>query len=408
MRGYATPLVLCTTMALGGAAFGQAQPHDHDHDAPAQVAPPVDMENPPRLEIEQVKHDFGTIPDTEQVSVQFPFRNTGTGRLIITNIRSTCGCTVPRLDKTEYEPGESGEITVNFDPTNRTGTQHRTVTVFSNDPQRPSTELVIDAFVRKLVEITPPMLRMGNVPFGESHSLLVDVTLRDPAMELVDAKISRGEGLSLDRLPAETIEEQGEVATRETLMLHLSETTPIGPIQGAVTLTLQDGSGKQSVQTVAVLGEVIGDILLAPAQLNVGSVSSGEPIVRHLRATSRNSRPFKILRLEERPLPGLDGNPRDPQLQDIDFELIAPDDGSEHRYMMKVTFVPRPEVQRQFYTQIAAITDRKDQPEILVRVLGRLQGDAEPPALSIPVGPAPAEGEAMPGEPDSAGQRGDG
>ena len=54
-------------------------------------------------------HDFGAIWDHEKATHKFRFSNTGSETLVITDVRSTCGCTVPELDKKSYEPGESGE-----------------------------------------------------------------------------------------------------------------------------------------------------------------------------------------------------------------------------------------------------------------------------------------------------------
>jgi len=59
-------------------------------------------------------HDFGKIPQGKPVSVDFKFTNVGDEPLIITNVESSCGCTVPKYTSTPVKKGESGVITVTY------------------------------------------------------------------------------------------------------------------------------------------------------------------------------------------------------------------------------------------------------------------------------------------------------
>ncbi|WP_411274611.1 DUF1573 domain-containing protein [Daejeonella sp.] len=59
-------------------------------------------------------HDFGKIVQGKPVSVDFVFTNTGEEPLIISNVESTCGCTVPKYTTTPVLKGAKGTITVTF------------------------------------------------------------------------------------------------------------------------------------------------------------------------------------------------------------------------------------------------------------------------------------------------------
>ncbi len=61
----------------------------------------------------------------------FEFTNTGDEPLIISNVKSSCGCTVPKKPNGPIAPGESSTIQVKYD-TNRVGPIRKTVTVYSN------------------------------------------------------------------------------------------------------------------------------------------------------------------------------------------------------------------------------------------------------------------------------------
>jgi len=89
-------------------------------------------DNLPIIEFEKEIHDFGKVIQGEKVSFGFKFKNTGKSDLIISQVKSSCGCTVPKFPKDPIKPGEGGKITVTFDSQGRKGFQNKAVTVLSN------------------------------------------------------------------------------------------------------------------------------------------------------------------------------------------------------------------------------------------------------------------------------------
>jgi uncharacterized cupredoxin-like copper-binding protein len=72
----------------------------------------------PVMTFDKTTHDFGTIKEGEAQQTVFTFTNSGSAPLIITNATSSCGCTVPDYPKnTPIAPGDSGQLTVNFNGT---------------------------------------------------------------------------------------------------------------------------------------------------------------------------------------------------------------------------------------------------------------------------------------------------
>jgi len=80
---------------------------------------------------------FGTIQEGEVVNQVFTFKNTGTEPLILSDARGSCGCTVPEWPKEPIAPGETGEITVQFNSAAKKGkrSQKVTITANTNPPQ---------------------------------------------------------------------------------------------------------------------------------------------------------------------------------------------------------------------------------------------------------------------------------
>lgn len=75
--------------------------------------------------------DYGTITKKADSGIRtFEFTNTGNAPLIITNVLSTCGCTVPTYSAEPILPGKSGKIDIKYNLV--PGPIRKTITVESN------------------------------------------------------------------------------------------------------------------------------------------------------------------------------------------------------------------------------------------------------------------------------------
>jgi hypothetical protein len=86
----------------------------------------------PVIAFEKDYHDFGRLVNGEKVTFGFKFKNTGETDLVISQVKTGCGCTVPKFPKEPIKPGEGGLIQVSFDSTGRNGVQNQAITVVSN------------------------------------------------------------------------------------------------------------------------------------------------------------------------------------------------------------------------------------------------------------------------------------
>ncbi|RMA57823.1 DUF1573 domain-containing protein [Ulvibacter antarcticus] len=75
--------------------------------------------------------DYGEISKGSDGIRVFEFTNTGDAPLIISDVKSSCGCTVPKKPDGPVAPGASSTVQVKYD-TNRVGPIRKTVTVYSN------------------------------------------------------------------------------------------------------------------------------------------------------------------------------------------------------------------------------------------------------------------------------------
>ncbi|WP_458628988.1 DUF1573 domain-containing protein [Winogradskyella sp. PC D3.3] len=89
--------------------------------------------------------DYGTIEKGSDGVRVFEFTNTGNAPLVISKVKSTCGCTVPKKPEGPIMPGETGQIEVKYD-TKRVNPIRKTITVFSN-AETPTVALKIKGLV---------------------------------------------------------------------------------------------------------------------------------------------------------------------------------------------------------------------------------------------------------------------
>ena len=98
-----------------------------------------------KMEFKSDVIDYGEIEKGSDGVRVFEFTNTGNVPLVITEVSSSCGCTIPEKPKDPILPGKTGEIKVKYD-TKRVGPIRKTITVYSN-AEEPAKSLKIKGTV---------------------------------------------------------------------------------------------------------------------------------------------------------------------------------------------------------------------------------------------------------------------
>lgn len=79
---------------------------------------------------------FGEIHEGDTVAHDFRFVNSGNSRLLITDVNTTCGCTVPQWPKGFIRPGDKGTIHIQFNSAEKSGEQEKEITAVTNGRPR--------------------------------------------------------------------------------------------------------------------------------------------------------------------------------------------------------------------------------------------------------------------------------
>ena len=173
-----------------------------------------------QLKWENPEQTLTAKPLDKVVFAKFRFTNVGTAPVKITDLRPSCGCTTANLQKTEYAPGESGEIDANFKFGGRVGHQEKWIVVTTDwVPSQPTTlRLVVD--IPETITIQPEFVlwRVGDqlkpktvrivVP-DDTPAKVVSVRADNAAVKLEIREIRPGKELEVEVTPTTTSQPGG-------------------------------------------------------------------------------------------------------------------------------------------------------------------------------------------------------
>ncbi len=128
-----------------------------------------------------------------------PKDNAGTEKLVISEVKPTCGCTTAPLDKYELAPGETATMKVTLNVGTSSGKVHKTIRISSNDPSAAMKVVSLKANMIRPIEITPTTyfafnkMTVGSESSGKlflKNNTNADITLSDFSVEPSNLKIN--------------------------------------------------------------------------------------------------------------------------------------------------------------------------------------------------------------------------
>lgn len=136
----------------------------------------------------------------KEAEAVFSFANKGNAAVKIAQVTSSCGCTVPRLEKEVYQPGEKGEIHAHYNIGARQGHNESSVTVLSDDPGASRTVLKLKVDIPMAMEIIPKVVYWNVGQEVSTKSMVIKfhksidakVTSVKALQEGFDVKLSEG------------------------------------------------------------------------------------------------------------------------------------------------------------------------------------------------------------------------
>ncbi len=136
-----------------------------------------EVHSQPKLFLGQTKIDVGTIFHGDIKKIPLLMKNIGTDTLVISHVQTSCGCTSAKKYKTRLLPGELDTLEIQFNSQGFSGHIEKHVTIFTNDPVRPSSEAVVTGNVFSELEITPGqfIVWLGSCVVGKEMKKQIQV-----------------------------------------------------------------------------------------------------------------------------------------------------------------------------------------------------------------------------------------
>jgi len=125
------------------------------------------------IEVRETTQNAGAVEQGTLLKYRFKVANRGRADLELTQVKPSCGCTVPKWDRV-IAPGKKGVIEAEVSTTAFSGAIAKHLTVISNDPAHPQLDLTLTARIIPLIAVKPglaALLSMDDQPVTQEFTL---------------------------------------------------------------------------------------------------------------------------------------------------------------------------------------------------------------------------------------------
>jgi hypothetical protein len=334
------------TAALAAAALMAPRFAGAQDPAAAKVATP-------KIEISPMAKDVGTVAKGEKIDVLFNVKNSGGSDLVISDARPSCGCTVASFDRT-IKPGATGKIAASVDTKNFAGPITKTISVVSNDPQNPQMTLMIKAFVKPYVDVTPQEFVRFSAIKGDTASQDVILSSAESDFHPTVAESSQPYVKAALSPATEAEKVPNKPGTQYKLHITLEPSAPVGVLNAPIRV--QTGVAKQPQIEIRVSGIVRDRLTVTPLAVMFGNFTPGKDVISRnvVFLNNKPSQAVRVLKVESS-VPG------------ISAEIVPMTEGVNYTVVLK----PKDDMKKGEFQGVLKIqTSDKDRPVIEVPVRG--------------------------------------
>jgi len=317
----------------------------HDNDKVSDIS---DSVQGPAIFFEKPDFNFGQIFKGQKIEHIYEFENRGKDILDIRKVKTSCGCTAAILTNKTIAPGKTGAIKATFNSGKLSGNVTKSISVLSNDPERPRYKLTISGKIIEDVSIKPRNIDFGSVLLGEKTNKTVTIK----SQTTPDFKIKKIRP-SKQFINASIVEEKnGEYVIEVTL-----ENDPgIGRFSGG--LYLETNSQRQEKVTVPFFGEIVGDITTYPKKIYYGFVTGGKELTHKLFVKINKSN-IKILSIKTSP-------------DYVSSEIVEEGEKDNRHYLIEVKLHAEAAA-GEIGGVLELYTNSKIQPVVIIPIMGEIE-----------------------------------
>jgi hypothetical protein len=231
-------------------------------------------------------HDFGTVARGAKAEYAFQLTNLYLEEVHIASVRTSCGCTTPRIENETLKTYEKGAIIAHINSESRLGQQGATLTVTIDRPFYAEVQLNVKVYVYSDVLLEPASVVLGSVWQGNA----VERTIRVRYTGQADWQVLevRSGNPHLTGTVRQTAREVGSIAY--DLKVVLDKSAPAGYANEYIWLITNDPYTQYV--PIPVEGQVQAAVSVSPTSLFLGVVQPGQSITRQIAV--QGQRPFRI------------------------------------------------------------------------------------------------------------------
>ncbi len=231
-------------------------------------------------------YNFGNIARGAKAEYAFEFTNLYLEDVHVADVRVTCGCTTPRIEKDTLKTYEKGAIVAHINSDRFLGHQESTIIVTFDKPFYAQVRLHVKVYIYSDVLLEPAGIVMGSVPQGRPAEATIRVCYTGPH----DWRIVKvqSENPHLTGAVVETSRQAGQVIYE--LKAILDKDAPAGYVREQLWLMTNDPAVDRI--PVSVEAQVQPDISASPSSLFLGVVKPGQSVTKQI--VVRGQKPFQI------------------------------------------------------------------------------------------------------------------
>ena len=170
------------------------------------------------IDFSERRFNFGFLPKGVHAVHTYTIENKGTDTLRIIKVSPTCGCTNAPLGKSDIGPGDSTSLDMFFDSKKFSGKVTKKISILSNDPKDPYTDI---SFTAQVDRVHPFVTAKPNVieTKGKSASTY-KVKLTNTGTDPLEIKIV---GSSVPYIEAKLSREKMEIGASVDLIVKIKK-----------------------------------------------------------------------------------------------------------------------------------------------------------------------------------------
>ena len=245
--------------------------------------------NGSRICLRRSRHDFGNVPRGAKAEYRFVLTNRYEEDVHIASVRSSCGCTMPRIEKSDLKTYEKGAIVCEFNTRSFIGPKSAVVTVVFDRPYYGEMQLMVKGNIRSEIKTEPGEVHFGKVDVGTEDSTQVKIAYTGRnRWEITDVRsANQNLGVRLEKVR----DQPGRI--EYVMGIRLKDSAPPGNFNDQIVLVTNDR--QFDTVTIPVRGSIVPPLVM-PVSIELGTIKPGTSVNERMIITGKT--PFEITKVE--------------------------------------------------------------------------------------------------------------